>query len=105
MASTVCPTPFTLSSTICVAFRFCAATIRASSCVSLSSFFSASSISVLPISFFAYFSNHLSANDITFIREILTHSALLNLLCRNPENREYLSHYLNDYVHHLIRRR
>ncbi|KAF8490937.1 hypothetical protein F5888DRAFT_1738900 [Russula emetica] len=55
MASTVFATPFVLSSTLCVTFRFCAATIRASSCVKLSSLFSASSISVRPISFFAYF--------------------------------------------------
>jgi hypothetical protein len=33
--------------------------------------------------------------------EILTHSALLDLLCRDPKNRENLDHYLDDYIHHL----
>ena len=56
MAPTVSATPLTLSSTVCVIFRFWALAIRASSCVSLSSLFSASSILVLPINFFAYFS-------------------------------------------------
>src|SRR6267154_463076 len=101
MASTVSTTPFTLSSTVCVAFRFCAAAIRASSSVSLSSLFSASSISVLPISFFAYFSDHLSVNDVIFICKILTHPALLDLLCRDPQNGENLDHYLNEYIHHF----
>jgi hypothetical protein len=45
-----------------VAFRFCTIAIRASSFVSLSNLFSASSISVLPISFFPYFSEYCSVN-------------------------------------------
>ncbi|KAF8479515.1 hypothetical protein DFH94DRAFT_486057 [Russula ochroleuca] len=62
MANTVFATPLTLSSTICVAFKFCAAAIRASSCVSLSNLFNASSISVLPTSFFPFFSEHRLVN-------------------------------------------
>src|SRR6266576_6652279 len=105
MASTVSTTPFTLSSTVCVTFRFCAAAIRASSCVSLSSLFSASSTSVLPNSFFAYFADRPSVNDVIFICEILTHSALLDLLCRDPQNGENLDHYLNDNIQHIRSRR
>jgi hypothetical protein len=37
------------------------------------------------------------------VQQILTQSALLDLLCRNPEDRENLDHYLNDYIHHLCR--
>ncbi len=36
-----------------------------------------------------------------YIREILTHSTSLYLFCRNPQNRENLDHYLNEYIHHL----
>ena len=55
-ASPIIHGPLTLSSTACVAFKLCATAIRASSCVNLSNFFSASFISVLPISVFPYFS-------------------------------------------------
>ena len=46
----------TFSSTVCASFKICAVAIRASSCVSLSSLFNASSISVLPINLLRYFS-------------------------------------------------
>jgi len=64
-------------------------------------FFSASSISVLLINFFKYFSVHCSVNIVIFVEQIPTHSPLLNLSCRDPKNRENLDHYLDDYVHHL----
>ena len=67
----------------------------------MSSLFSASSISVLPISFFAYFSKLYSANRDKDVRRTLTHSALLDFLCCDPENRECLHQYLNDYIHHF----
>ena len=57
---TLSSTLFTPSSTQCVTFRTCAVAIRASSCVNLSSLLNASSISLLPISFFRYFSEFMS---------------------------------------------
>ena len=77
----------TLSSTLCVAFKFCAEAIRASSSANLSSFFSASSIPVLPIRFFIHFSELHSVNCRMLVYELLTRSALLD---RNTENRENL---------------
>jgi hypothetical protein len=74
--------------------------IRASSCVSLSSFFSASSKSALPISVFKYFSEHHSVMGDTHTK-LLTHSALLYLLGCNPKNRENFHHYLNDCIYHF----
>src|SRR6266403_6379926 len=94
-------TLLTLSPTVCVAFRFCAIPIQASSRVNLSSLFNASSMSVLPINFFAYFSEHRSVNRYIFVQPILTHSALLDLFCCNPKNRENLDHYLNDHIYHF----
>ena len=35
------------------------------------------------------------------MHQILTYSTLLDFLCCDPENRENLDHYLNDYVHHF----
>ena len=60
-------TSLTLSSIACVTLRFPAMVIRASSCVSLSRFFSASSILFLPISVFPYFSEHHSVTGDTVI--------------------------------------
>ena len=40
-----------------------------------------------------------------FVQQILTHSALPDLLCCNPKNSEDLDHYLNDYIHHFRGRR
>src|SRR5216683_2180057 len=99
--ATLSATPLTLSSTVCVTFRTCAVAIRASSCVSLSSLFSPSSMSVLPISFFIYFSAYRSAKHDIFVEELLTRSSLLNFFRRNPKNREYLHHDLNDYIRHF----
>jgi hypothetical protein len=83
--ATLSSTPATLSSTtstlsaisltsLSMAFvisRSCAEAIRASSCVSLSSLFSASSISLFPISFlinfFRYFSGNGSINGNLFV--------------------------------------
>jgi hypothetical protein len=99
--TTVFPTPLTLSSTLCVAFKFCAAAIRASSPVNLSSFISASSKSVLPTSLFTYLSELHSVNCHMLVYTLLTRSAFLNLLCRNPENREHLDHHVNHRIHHF----
>ncbi|KAI0277643.1 hypothetical protein BGY98DRAFT_978822 [Russula aff. rugulosa BPL654] len=45
--ATLSATLLTLSPTVCVAFRFCAIPIQASSCVSLSSLFNASSMPIV----------------------------------------------------------
>ena len=39
----------------------------------------------------------------TFVEELLTRSSLLNFFRRNPKNREYLHHDLNDYIRHFRR--
>src|SRR6266403_126849 len=104
MSSTVFTTPLTLSSTLCVAFKFCTTAIRASSTVNLSSFFTASSISVIPISLFKYFSELPSVNGHILIHASLTHSALLQLLRGDPNDRENLDRYLNHHIHHLLGR-
>src|SRR6266478_737565 len=91
----------TVSPTACVAFRFCAIPIQASSRVNLSSLFSASSMSVLLINFFTYFSEYRSVNPYIFVQRILTQSALLHLFRCDPKNRENLDHYLNDHIHHF----
>ena len=80
-------------------FRFSAAANLASSCVSLSSLFSASSISVLPTSLFSKCSEQRSVSDV-FINKLLTRPAKLYLLRRNRENGENLYHYLNGYIPH-----
>ncbi len=54
-----------------------------------------SSFSVLPMSF-AKFSEQPSVNSDIFVQHILTHSALLDLLCRNPKDKENHDHYLNS---------
>src|SRR6266576_5227376 len=100
-AITVFPTPLTLSSTLCVAVKFCATSIRASSAVNLSSFFSASDTSLLPMSLFIYFSDLHSVNCHMLVYPLLTRSALLNLFRRHPENRENLDGYLNHHIHHF----
>jgi hypothetical protein len=70
-------TSATLSPMACVVLRTSAVAIRASSCVNLSNLFSASSISVLPISFFPNVSKHRSVNrDIV----VLNHSLILPCL-------------------------
>jgi len=52
-----------------------------------------------------YFSEYGSINCNTFVLRILTRPALLDFLSCNPKNREYLHHYLNDYIHHFRRYR
>jgi len=69
------------------------------------SLLSASSISVLPINFFIYFSVHRSVKDDIFIYEILTRTALLHLLRRNCQNSEDLSHNLCNDIRHFRGRR
>ena len=86
---------------MCVAFRTCAAAIRASSCVSLSSLLSASSISVLPINFFIYFSDHRSIKDDILIYELLTRTTLLYLLRHDCQDSEDLSHNLRNDIRHF----
>jgi hypothetical protein len=100
--STLSMTPMTLSSTVCVTFRTCAVAIRPSSCVSVSSLFNASSISVLPTNFFKYFSANISVNGDTFVQQRLTCSALPNLFCRNRKNAENLHHYRRDCIRHFF---
>ena len=100
-SSTLSTTPFILSSTVYVTFRFSAMAIRASSCVNLSNFFSASSISVLPVNLFRYFSEKHLVNDAIFAQISLTRSALLDLLRRNPKNREDLHHDFHHHIHHF----
>src|SRR6266852_2315649 len=92
----------TLSSTLCVAFRTCAVAIRASSCVSLSSLFNPSSMSVLPTNFFRYFSENIFVNGDNFVQRGLTCSALLHLLCGNCKNREDLDQYRGNRIHHFL---
>src|SRR5260221_1229762 len=99
--STLASTPFTLSSAVCVALRFCAMTIRASSFVSLSSFFNASTKSVLPANLFRYFSGYFPVNDGMFVYDLLTCPALPDLLCRNPKNEKNFYHDLYHHVHHF----
>jgi hypothetical protein len=94
--------PWTLSSTVLATFRTCAAAIRASSCVSLSSLFSASSMSVLPISFFRYFSVNSSVNGNTIIQQQLTRPSLSDLFSCNSNNVEDFHHYFRDCIHHFL---
>jgi len=103
--ATLASTLVTLSSIVRVAFRISAVAIRASSCVSLSSRFSASSRSVLPKSFFAYFSEHGSVDCHISVNVWLTRSTFLDLLSRNPKNRQHFHQYLNDDICHFRGRR
>ena len=91
----------TLSSTVCVAFRTCAVTIRTSSFVSLSNLFSASSISVFPISFLRYFSDKFLNQQQPVVQKSHTYTALLHLLRGNPKNRKHLHHYFHNDVNHF----
>src|SRR6266852_7928762 len=100
--STFSAIPWTLSSTALATFRTCAAAIRAPSCVSLSSLFSASSISVLPTSFFRYFSENGSVNGNTFVKQKLTCLSLSDLFSCNSKDVQYLHHYFGDYIHHFL---
>ena len=81
--------------------KICAMAIRTSSCVKLSNFSSASSISGLLNSLFQYFSEHCFSHRSHSCTELLTDSALLDLLQRYSKNGENLDHYLNDYIHHF----
>src|SRR6202789_4526844 len=101
-AAILSSTPLTLSSTVLATFRTCAAAIRASSCVSLSNLFSASSISVLPNNFIRYFSGNGSVNGNTIIQQRLTRPSLSDLFSRNSKNVEHLHHCFGDYVHHFL---
>jgi hypothetical protein len=47
------------------------------------------------------FSELHSVNCHILVYELLTRSALLNLFCRNPENRENLDGYLNHHIRHF----
>ena len=79
--------------------------IRNTSCVSLSSLLSASSMSVLPTNFFTYFPQDISVSGTRFEQESLTCPALLDILCRNPKDRKNLHHDLDHYFHHFGSRR
>jgi len=93
--------PPALLSIVFVTFGSCAAAIRAS-CVSLSSLFSASSISFFPISFFRYFSANGFVSGNLFVKEGLTRSALLDFFCCNSNKVEDLDHYYLDCVHYSL---
>jgi hypothetical protein len=71
---TLVSTALTSSRTLWVAFKTCAVAIRASSCVNLSSLFSASSKSVLPTSLLRYFSQG-SFSQASHIYTGITHSS------------------------------
>ena len=87
-----------LSVMTCVALRTSAVATQPSSFVSLLNLFSTCFRSFLPISFFTNFSEYCSVNsDITHTKS-LTHSAMRDLLCRNPKNRDNLNHYLDDCI-------
>ena len=101
-AATLSSTAFTLSSIVCVTFRTCAVAIRASSCVSLSSLFNASSMSVLPTSFLRYFSKNTSVNCDRFAPQGLTRSALPDLFRRDRKDAENLDHYCCNCIHHFF---
>ena len=58
-------------------------TIR-TSCISLSSLFSGSSVSDFLTSVFKYFPEHHSVDSDIYVQKILTDGALLNLYHRNP---------------------
>ena len=100
ISTTLSSTTPALSPT-CVAIRYCAIPIQASSGASLSSLFSASSVSVLPISFFPNFSKHRSIICIKFVEWVLTCCGFFDLLRCDREDREYLRHYLHNYIHHF----
>jgi hypothetical protein len=95
----------TLSSTLlpalCVAFNPCAATIRTSSFVRLSNLRKASSISVLPTSFFKNVSGKMvNPERPSLSKHQLTSFALLNLFCRDGENGKYFDHDFHHNVRH-----
>ena len=93
--------PVTLSSTLFVTFKVSAIAIRASSIVSVSSFFNASSISFFPSSFFRNFSIKKKVIiEQLMIVDQLTRSTLSNLFCGNGENRKYFYHDLHDHISH-----
>jgi len=98
-------TPLTLpvSSTVCVAFRTCAAAIWASSSVRRSNLFSASSIPVLiPNNFFTHFSENCSVNRNYFLQKIHTYVPLLHFFCCNSNNVQHYHHYFCHYINHFL---
>ena len=88
----------------CLTLKTSAAAIRGSSCVKLSSLFNASSTSVLPTSFFRYFSENIHVNSDIFVPQELTRSALLYLFRRNRKNADNLDHYRRDCIYHFSSR-
>jgi hypothetical protein len=48
-----------------------------------------------------YFSEFRSVNDRILVHKSLTRSALSDLLCRDPKNRQDFCHDLNDHVRHF----
>jgi hypothetical protein len=100
--STLSPISLTSLLMAFVIFRSCAEAIRASSCVSLSSLFSVSSMSFFPISFFRYFSEYDVVRGILFVKKTLTCSALLDFFCCNSNKVEDLDRNFRDCVHHSL---
>jgi len=58
-------------------------------------------MSVLPANLFRYFSEERSVNRGTFVEISLTRPTLLDLLCRNPKNRQDLHHDFYHHIHHF----
>ena len=69
------------------------------------SLLSASSISVFPINFFIYFSDHRSVKDDVFISELLTRTPVLYLLRRDGQDNNDLSHNICNNIRHFRVRR
>jgi hypothetical protein len=53
------------------------------------------------MSLFIIFSELHSVNCHILVYTLLTRSALLNIPCRNPENREHLDHHVNHHINHF----
>src|SRR6266567_2512600 len=93
---------FTLLSMPRVIFNISAIAIRASSWVSLSSLFKASSTSFLPSSFFRNFSKKTLSQGPKIAGDELTPSPLFNLHCHDRQNREYFYHDFHHHVRHFL---
>src|SRR6266849_3508896 len=86
-----------------VTFNTSAVAIFASSRVSLSSLFKASSTSFLPSSFFRNFSKKTMSQDSKIAGDELTPSPLFDLHCHNREDREHFYHDFHHHVRHCLR--
>ena len=83
-----------------VVFNTWAVTVRSSPCSNLSNLCSASSISLLPISFLRNVPNRSEGSSATDVGDKRTRSLLLHLLCCNSEYRQHLCHNLSHHIRH-----